>query len=87
MLVLEGCAQLALAACAETGAVPSQRMTLMAYDVEFTRFVERHVPTTLTARVSTDETSASATAPRIEIVVSQSGAVAGIARMTIGFPA
>jgi 2-oxo-3-(phosphooxy)propyl 3-oxoalkanoate synthase len=87
MLLLEGCAQLALGACVETGMAPSQRMALMAYDMDFTQFVERHVPTTLTARVSANGIGGAATTPPIEIVVSQSGAVAGIARMTIGFPA
>jgi hypothetical protein len=88
MLLLEGCAQLSLDACAQAGIAPSQRMALMAYDMDFTQFVECNVPTTLTARVSTDQGGTSPTmAPPIEVVVSQRGAVAGIARMSIGFPA
>jgi hypothetical protein len=87
MLLLEGCAQLSLEACAQAGIAAAQRMRLMAYDMDFTQFVECHVPTMLTARVLTDEAAGSATsAPPIEIVVSQGGTVAGSARMRIGFP-
>jgi 3-hydroxymyristoyl/3-hydroxydecanoyl-(acyl carrier protein) dehydratase len=87
MLLLEACAQLSLGACAQAGLAPSPRMALMAYDMDFTQFVECNVPTTLSARVSTEQaSSAPAMAPAIEIVVSQRGAVAGIARMSIGFP-
>lgn len=88
MLLLEACAQLSFGACAQAGRAPSPRMALMAYDMDFTQFVDCHVPTTLSARVLTDEASGSpAMAPAIDIVVSQRGAVAGIARMRIGFPA
>ena len=88
MLLLEGCAQLALTACTHAGLAPSARMALMAYDMDFTQFVECNVPTTLTAQVSRDPAAASAAmVPPIEVVVSQRGAVAGAARMTIGFPA
>jgi 2-oxo-3-(phosphooxy)propyl 3-oxoalkanoate synthase len=86
MLLLEGCAQLSLGACAQAGLAPSSRMALMSYDMDFTQFVECNVPTTLTARVSTDRAGGSM-APPIEVVVSQRDAVAGIARMSIGFPA
>jgi len=88
MLLLEACAQLSLGACAQAGLAPSPRMALMAYDMDFTQVVECNVPTTLSARVSSNQASSSpGMAPAIEIVVSQRGAVAGIARMRIGFPA
>ena len=85
MLLLEGCAQLSLGAFAQTGLAPSRRAAILAYDIDFTQFVECSLPTLLTARVSADQASGSA-ALALEIVVSQRDVVAGIARMRVGFP-
>ena len=85
MLLLEGCAQLSLGAFAQTGLAPSRRAAIIAYDIDFTQFVECSLPTLLTARVSADQGGGSA-ALGMEIVVSQRDMVAGTARMQVGFP-
>lgn len=85
MLLLEGCAQLSLGAFAQAGLAPSRRAAIIAYDIDFTQFVECGLPTLLTARVSADQGGGSA-ALGMEIVVSQRDMVAGIARMHVGFP-
>jgi hypothetical protein len=87
MLLLEGCAQLSMEACAHAGAIaPPQRMAIMDYEMDFTHFVECGVPTTLTARVNTDGDPSGVGVP-IDLVVSQRDIVAGTARITVGFPA
>jgi len=82
MLLLEGCAQLALGAVAQSAAASSARAAVMAYDMDFTQFVECTLPTTLTAR---PVSSSGPLAPSIEIIVSQRGVMAGVARLTVGF--
>jgi hypothetical protein len=85
MLLLEGCAQLALGAVAECGVATSRRPAIMAYDVDFKQFVECDLPTALTARLTAAHRGAAgATLPPIEIVIAQRGVVAGTARMSIG---
>jgi 3-hydroxymyristoyl/3-hydroxydecanoyl-(acyl carrier protein) dehydratase len=84
MLLLEGFAQLALGVCASSGAA-SPRMAVMAYDADFTQFVECTLPTSLTARLSSDSTGEGA-ASTTEIVVGQRDVVAGTARVRVGFP-
>jgi 2-oxo-3-(phosphooxy)propyl 3-oxoalkanoate synthase len=85
MLLLEGCAQLSLGAFTEAGLAPSRRAVIIAYDIDFTQFVECSLPTLLTARVSADQVSGT-TGLRLEIVVSQRDVVAGVARIRVGFP-
>ena len=86
MLLLEGCTQLALGACAELGVTAPRRAAVIAYAADFTQFVELGLPTTLTARVAEgDRNAVDATLPPIAIEISQRGVVAGTARMTIGF--
>lgn len=85
MLLLEGFAQMALGVCASSGAA-SPRMAVMAYDADFTQFVECTAPTSLTARASTDSISSEGAAPTTEIVVGQRDVVAGTARVRVGFP-
>jgi hypothetical protein len=83
MLLLEGCAQLAQSAVAPSGTDPSTRAAIMAYEMDFTQFVECTLPTTLTARVGRGRPDG--LVPPFEIVVSQRGTVAGVAKLTVGF--
>jgi hypothetical protein len=53
--------------------------------MDFTQFVECTLPTTLIARVGAYHDRSHALTPPIEIVVSQRGVVAGVARLTVGF--
>jgi hypothetical protein len=79
MLLLEGCAQLALAAFAQTTSVFPGRAAISAYEVNFSRFVECGLPTTLVARVNAEDD--------VEIVISQPDAVCGTTTMRVAFPA
>jgi len=90
MLLLEGCAQLAVAAVAESGLAPLRHAAITAYRADFTQFVECSLPTMLTARIvaehGADVASRSAhDAVTVEIVTSQQDAVAGTARLQVGF--
>jgi hypothetical protein len=85
MLLLEGFAQMALGVCASSGAA-SPRMAVMGYDADFTQFVECTLPTSLTARPTTDVVAGEGAAPITEIVVGQRDVVAGTARVRVGFP-
>ena len=78
MLLLEGCAQLALAAFADVTSVPSGRSAICAYEVNFSQFVECGLPTTLTAQVNAEDD--------VEIVISQPDVVCGTATMRVAFP-
>ena len=62
MLLLEGFAQLALGACAASGAA-WPRMAVMAYDADFTQFVECTLPISLTARQDSGSASNANAAP------------------------
>jgi hypothetical protein len=87
MLLLEGCAQLALDAFAASH-VTARRAAVIAYDMNFTQFVECDLPTTLAARLSCGHTiGAEATRHAVEISVWQRGSVSGTATMTIGVSA
>lgn len=90
MLLLEGCAQLALRACAGSELVPagddrSHRMVIVAYEVNFTQFVEYDLPTTLTARPISEGTAVSVV-PTMEIAIVQQDVVTGTVRMRVGLP-
>lgn len=78
MLLLEGCAQLALAAFAEATSVSPARSAVSAYTMNFLQFVECGRPTTLTAQVNADDD--------VEIVISQPDVVCGTTAMRVAFP-
>jgi len=78
MLLLEGCAQLALTAFAATTSVPRGRSAINSYAVNFAQFVECGLPTTLTARVNADDD--------VEIVICQPDVVCGTTTMRVAFP-
>jgi hypothetical protein len=78
MLLLEGCAQLALAAFEDITSVPSGRSAVCSYDVDFAQFVERGMPTTLTAQVNAEDD--------VEIVITQPDVVCGTTTMRVAFP-
>lgn len=78
MLLLEGCAQLAVAAFAETYSAPRAVSAIRAYDVNFAQFVESGVPTTLTAQVNVDQS--------VDITISQQDIVSGTTRMSVASP-
>ena len=78
MLLLEGCAQLALRAFAETLSVFPRRTAVRAYEVNFSQFVECGLPVTLAARVNADDD--------VEIIISQPDAVCGTTTMRVAFP-
>ncbi len=78
MLLLEGCAQLALAAFEDVTSVPSGRSAVCAYDVDFAQFVERGMPTTLAAQVNAEDD--------VEIVITQPDVVCGTTTMRVAFP-
>jgi hypothetical protein len=74
MLLLEGCAQLAMTASpAATSKTP---LGIGSYEVNFAQFVECGIPTVLAARVSGDT---------VDISISQRDAVAGTTRMKVAF--
>jgi hypothetical protein len=80
ILLLEGCAQLALAAFGATTGVSSSSAVISAYQVSFAQFVENGVPTTLTARVASADGSSGA---RVEIAITQPGAECGSTTMDV----
>jgi 2-oxo-3-(phosphooxy)propyl 3-oxoalkanoate synthase len=84
MLLLEGCAQLALQMAARGGSL-SGRVLVAAYEMNFGRFVEAGLPTMLTARMSAGH--GSQTRPPLQkynIAVSQRGVTSGVASITVG---
>jgi 2-oxo-3-(phosphooxy)propyl 3-oxoalkanoate synthase len=78
MLLLEGCAQLALAAFAQATSVLPGRSAIRAYEVNFSQFVECGLPTTLAARVNAEDD--------VEIIISQPDVVCGTTTMRVAFP-
>ena len=78
MLLLEGCAQLALSAFAQTTSVLPGRSAIRAYEVNFSQFVECGMPTTLEARVNAEDD--------VEIAISQPDVVCGTTTMRVAFP-
>jgi A-factor biosynthesis hotdog domain len=86
MLLLEGCAQLALAAFAETASAP-QTSGVRGYDMNFAQFVECHLPTTLTARVSPAQmNNGSVVSATVQISIAQQNVVCGTTTMSVAFP-
>jgi hypothetical protein len=91
MLLLDGCAQMALGACAGAGLVPaegdrSHRMVIVAYEVNFTQFVEYDLPTTLIARPISEGIAGVSVTPTMEIAIVQQDEVTGTVRMRVGLP-
>jgi hypothetical protein len=87
MLLLEGCAQLALAAFAETVSAPSGTSVVSGYDVNFAQFVECHLPTTLAARVTPAQTSSGGALPTtVQISIAQQNVVCGTITMSVAYP-
>ncbi len=78
MLLLEACAQLALAAARPAQAQPVP-LGIAAYAVNFAQFVECGIPTTLSARVNADRT--------VQISISQHDILSGTTTLTLAFPA
>lgn len=84
MLLLEGCAQLALQLAARGGSL-SGRAMVAAYEINFRHFVECRLPTMLTAKVSVGHGSQMrAPLQKYDIVVSQRGVASGVASITVG---
>jgi hypothetical protein len=85
MLLLEGCAQLAMAACAVAGHAPG-RAAVASYAVNFQQFIECDVPAALTARVEVERAADRSGAPvTVHTAISQGDVVAGTARMSVAF--
>jgi hypothetical protein len=85
MLLLEGCAQLAVAAIAEDAAASPADLWIAGYGVNFAQFVEPGIPVTLTARlVETAETNDSLKAA-VRVDISQQDVVSGTTTMTVAF--
>jgi len=85
MLLLEGCAQLALAAFKDTHIVDTAGIA--GYDASFTKFVECGIPTLLTARVDAGEHADDGVrAPVVSLRISQCGAVCGAVQMHLAVP-
>ena len=78
MLLLEGCAQLALAAFAEATSVSAARSAVSAYRMNFLQFVECGRPITLAAQVNAEDD--------VEIAISQPDVVCGTTTMRVAFP-
>lgn len=74
MLLLEGCAQLAMAASLRTAS--GTPLGIRSYDVNFSQFVECGIPTVLTARVDGDT---------VDLTITQRDAVAGTTKMVVAF--
>jgi 3-hydroxymyristoyl/3-hydroxydecanoyl-(acyl carrier protein) dehydratase len=87
MLLLEGCAQVALAAFSESTSIPPGTFGVGAYDVNFAQFVECGVPTALTARVHAAGPDAGGVlASTVQVDISQQNVVAGTATMRMALP-
>jgi hypothetical protein len=87
MLLLEGSAQVALTAFAETTSIPHGLSWVGAYDVDFTQFVECGVPTTLTAHVNAPGPHTGGVLPStVQVRIFQEDVVAGTATMRIASP-
>lgn len=87
MLLLEACAQMAVAAFSESTAIAPATCGIGAYDVNFAQFVECGVPTAITARVHAAGPDAGGVlASTVQIEISQQNVVAGTATMCIALP-
>jgi hypothetical protein len=88
MLLLEGCAQLVHAACAEGIAAPTAwTPAIVAYEVDFTQFVELDAPVTLTAQVREHPAPAPSRPLVFDVLIAQRGIVVGTARLSAACPA
>jgi len=86
MLLLEGCAQLAMAVVSKTASVPARQLGICGYDVNFVQFVERDFPITLTAHLHAAETnSIGVLPPTVHVSISQQNVVSGTATMSVAF--
>jgi hypothetical protein len=74
MLLLEGCAQLAMAASLATAS--GTPLGIRSYHVNFSQFVECGIPTVLTARVDGDT---------VDLTIAQRDTVAGTTKMDVAF--
>ena len=84
MLLLEACAQLAVASYGETTGV--QPLGLSAYATSFTQFVECDIPVTLTAHVNADA-SLNGLPHTVSLCISQQGALCGTTSILLARPA
>ena len=78
MLLLEACAQLAMAAVRTAVAGPPP-LGIASYEVNFAQFVECGMPTRLSARLHDDRS--------IQISISQQDVLSGTTTLTLAFPA
>jgi len=86
MLLIEGCAQTAVTAAAHAGGRNPGEVLLTGCRIEFTRFLECHLPVTLEASVRLAPRDHGGMAlPSVEIRVSQLDAVAGTAVIDAAF--
>jgi 3-hydroxymyristoyl/3-hydroxydecanoyl-(acyl carrier protein) dehydratase len=85
MLLLEGCAQAALAAFTGATGVPRWSAAVRAYEVNFAQFVERGLPIALTAQPA-PENGEGHRPPAVRVEISQQGVVAGTATMHVASP-
>ena len=86
MLLLEGCAQLAVAAVAKTAPAPRVEWAVSAYDVNFAQFVELGHPIVLTAHVEPVEDTASGLASAVRISIAQQNVISGTTTMKVVAP-
>jgi len=86
MLLLEGCAQLAMAAVSGSPSVPARTLAIRGYEMNFVQFVECGLPITLTAHVIEDASDTTGLQPPVvHVDISQNGAVSGTATMGVAF--
>jgi 3-hydroxymyristoyl/3-hydroxydecanoyl-(acyl carrier protein) dehydratase len=83
MLLLEGCAQLAVAAVSRTTSTAPEELTVSAYDVNFAQFVEPGHPIVLTAHLKPAGGNTDATLPAVEISIAQQNVVSGATTMSV----
>jgi 2-oxo-3-(phosphooxy)propyl 3-oxoalkanoate synthase len=84
MLLLEGCAQLALTAFGESTGIEASGIA--AYEVSFSQFVETGVPTTLTADVQGFDIAVAGARPPVRIGISQNGQACGTVALQLAVP-
>jgi A-factor biosynthesis hotdog protein len=84
MLLLEGCAQLALTAFGESSGIEASGIA--GYEVSFSQFVETGIPTTLTADVDRFDIAVAGAQPRVRIVISQNGQACGTVALQLAVP-
>ena len=85
MLLLEACAQLAVAAYRETTGLKA--LGISAYAASFTQFVERGLPATLTAQVNAHHAASGIPPLSVTVAMSQMGVVCGTTTILLALPA